>query len=122
MKGNKNNTKSVKNTEKTTQNTPKTTQNREKGKDIKKRLWTIVLYPESAPEDWREIIKQSGIVFAVSPLHDRDINAAKNILQIASKCLFICPSIPRPCSGLNAWRGGFFRAFFAVQGTHAGTR
>lgn len=75
MKGTKNNTKSVRNTEKTTQNTPKTTQNREKGKDIKKRLWTIVLYPESAPEDWREIIKQSGIVFAVSPLHDRDINA-----------------------------------------------
>ena len=75
MKGNKNNTKSVKNTEKTTQNTQNPTQNREKSRDIKKRIWTIVLYPESAPKDWREIIKQSGIIFAVSPLHDRDINA-----------------------------------------------
>lgn len=61
--------------QKTTKNTQNPTQNLEKKKDIKKRLWTIVLYPESAPKDWREIIKQSGIVFAVSPLHDRDINA-----------------------------------------------
>ena len=68
-------TKTKKTQQKSTQNTQKPTQNREKSKDIKKRLWTIVLYPESAPEDWREIIKQSGIVFAVSPLHDRDLNA-----------------------------------------------
>jgi hypothetical protein len=44
-------------------------------KDIKKREWTFVLYPESAPEDWRDIIRQRGLVAASSPLHDRDINA-----------------------------------------------
>lgn len=47
----------------------------EKKKDIKKREWTFVLYPESAPSDWRDIIRQRGLVAAASPLHDRDINA-----------------------------------------------
>ena len=41
---------------------------------VKKRNWTFVLYPESAPEDWREIIKISGLMAAVSPLHDKDVN------------------------------------------------
>lgn len=42
--------------------------------NVKKRNWTFVLYPESAPEDWREIIKISGLMAAVSPLHDKDKN------------------------------------------------
>lgn len=41
---------------------------------IKKRNWTFVLYPDSAPQDWREQIKISGLMSAVSPLHDKDIN------------------------------------------------
>lgn len=41
--------------------------------NIKKRNWAFVLYPESAPEDWKEILKLKGITFAVSPLHDKDI-------------------------------------------------
>ena len=45
-----------------------------KTKDEKKRLWTIVLYPESAPENWRDELKMRGLVFAVSPLHDKDLN------------------------------------------------
>ncbi len=41
---------------------------------IKKRNWGAVVYPESAPKDWEEILKLKGIAFAVSPLHDKDIN------------------------------------------------
>lgn len=41
---------------------------------IKKRNWTFVLYPESAPKDWKEQIKLSGLLAAVSPLHDKDVN------------------------------------------------
>lgn len=41
---------------------------------IKKRNWGGVVYPESAPDDWKEILKLKGITFAVSPLHDSDIN------------------------------------------------
>ena len=40
----------------------------------KKRTWAFVLYPESAPEDWRERLRLSGIMAAVSPLHDKDVN------------------------------------------------
>ena len=41
---------------------------------IKKRSWGAVIYPESAPEDWIEQLKLKGISFAISPLHDKDIN------------------------------------------------
>lgn len=50
-------------------------QKEEKKKEVKKREWTFVIYPESAPADWRDIIRQRGLVAAASPLHDRDINA-----------------------------------------------
>lgn len=78
-KSSKKEQKSVENRTKTIENNTKKTENEtssfKKSKEVKKRFWTVVLYPESAPEDWRERIKQSGLVFAVSPLHDRDVNA-----------------------------------------------
>lgn len=43
-------------------------------KNVKKRNWAFVLYPESAPKDWREQLQKSGLQCAISPLHDRDIN------------------------------------------------
>lgn len=45
-----------------------------KEKPLKKRYWTFVLYPESAPENWKERLKISGLTGAISPLHDADIN------------------------------------------------
>lgn len=44
-------------------------------KIVKKAHWTAVFYPESLPADWREQLQQRGIPFAVSPLHDKDVNA-----------------------------------------------
>lgn len=41
---------------------------------IKKRNWGGVVYPESAPTDWIDILTLKGLAFAVSPLHDKDIN------------------------------------------------
>jgi len=43
-------------------------------KDTKKRFWTFVLYPESAPTNWEEQLRLSGLLAAVSPLHDKDTN------------------------------------------------
>ena len=40
----------------------------------KKRNWTFVLYPESAPNDWKDILIKTGLPIAISPLHDKDIN------------------------------------------------
>lgn len=43
-------------------------------KDNRKRNWTVVVYPESAPENWREILDDERIEWVESPLHDKDIN------------------------------------------------
>lgn len=39
------------------------------------RNWTFVLYPESAPDNWRDILDEYHIEWVESPLHDKDINA-----------------------------------------------
>lgn len=44
-------------------------------KNVKKRNWAFVLYPESAPLDWRDQLQATGLQCAVSPLHDKDLNA-----------------------------------------------
>ena len=41
----------------------------------KERYWTFVLYPESAPENWKEQLQQLGLQCAISPLHNKDLNA-----------------------------------------------
>lgn len=43
-------------------------------KNVKKRNWAFVLYPESAPKDWKDQLQQTGLQCAISPLHDRDKN------------------------------------------------
>lgn len=42
-------------------------------KDVKKRNWWFVLYPESAPPDWRDRLRATGLPIAISPLHDKDM-------------------------------------------------
>lgn len=43
-------------------------------KNVKKRNWAFVLYPESAPKDWKEQLSKTGLEGAISPLHDKDVN------------------------------------------------
>lgn len=43
-------------------------------KIIKGRDWAFMVYPESAPENWREILDETRMRWIESPLHDRDIN------------------------------------------------
>lgn len=44
-------------------------------KETRTRNWTIVVYPESAPENWRDILDDMHLEWVESPLHDKDINA-----------------------------------------------
>ena len=44
-------------------------------KKVKKRHWAFVAYPESLPEDWFDLLKQTGLKIAISPLHNQDMNA-----------------------------------------------
>ena len=39
------------------------------------RNWTFVLYEDSAPENWREMLDDEHIEWIESPWHDKDINA-----------------------------------------------
>lgn len=39
----------------------------------KARVWAAVLYPDSMPPNWNEVIMQTGLSCALSPLHDADI-------------------------------------------------
>ena len=43
-------------------------------KNVKKRNWAFVLYPESAPKERREQLQLARLQCAVSPLHDLDVN------------------------------------------------
>jgi hypothetical protein len=46
----------------------------EKKSIVKKRHWAFVVYPESVPEGWRDILQHTGASCAISPIHDMDIN------------------------------------------------
>lgn len=45
-----------------------------KSRDTRIRNFGTMVYPESAPENWREILSESRIPAFISPLHDKDIN------------------------------------------------
>lgn len=44
-----------------------------KKSNVKKRNWAFVLYPESAPVNWIEILQQTGLQCVISPLHNKDV-------------------------------------------------
>lgn len=41
---------------------------------VRTRNFATVVYPESAPENWQDILTQQFVPAFVSPLHDKDIN------------------------------------------------
>ena len=41
---------------------------------LKKRYWSCIGYPESLPEDWKQVLTETGLPVCISPLHDRDKN------------------------------------------------
>lgn len=43
------------------------------------RNWATVVYPESAPTDWKIKLQEQCVPALVSPVHDRDINADGSI-------------------------------------------
>jgi hypothetical protein len=38
------------------------------------RNYTFVVYPDSLPANWLEILEQTHVPIAISPLHDEDVN------------------------------------------------
>lgn len=50
------------------------TANVEKSKEARYRNFATVVYPESAPENWKQIIADEKTPVFISPLHDKDTN------------------------------------------------
>ena len=46
----------------------------QKATDTRTRNFATVVYPESAPENWKEILFSHCVPAFVSPLHDKDVN------------------------------------------------
>lgn len=44
-------------------------------RNVKKRYWACVVYPESLPSNWEELLLNTGLQCCISPLHDKDVNA-----------------------------------------------
>lgn len=74
----------------------------------KNRHWTFLVYPESAPNNWKDILQETGCQIAISPLHDKDENP-DNELKKPHFHILIC--FPGPttfkkvnslCSQLNS--------------------
>lgn len=53
----------------------------EKKQDNRARNWSWVIYPESAPEKWRQILDETGEKWIESPLHDKDVNETTNEIK-----------------------------------------
>jgi len=51
-----------------------TTKITQKKKISKKRNWACVVYPESLPADWLDILQKTGLQIVISPLHNKDKN------------------------------------------------
>lgn len=39
----------------------------------KERYWTFIMYEDSRPKNWKELLEEEMIQIAISPRHDRDI-------------------------------------------------
>lgn len=57
------------------------------------RSWTFILYPESAPSNWREILDELFIEWVESPLHDKDVNPDGELKKAHWHILLMFPSV-----------------------------
>jgi hypothetical protein len=64
--------------------------NRQKGRT---RSWTLIVYPESAPKDWKDVLDSEHIKWVESPLHDRDVNATGDVKKSHYHILLLFESV-----------------------------
>lgn len=58
-------------------------------KDTRTRIWTCVVYPDSVPENWIDIINDMHLEWVCSPLHDLDKNATGEVKKAHWHILFL---------------------------------
>jgi len=53
------------------------------------KTWSVIAYPESAPCEWKKILKDTAYKITISPLHTKDIVSdadIKNHYHIMAEC------------------------------------
>lgn len=87
-----------------------------KNKDVKTRNWLLIVYPESAPADWRQVIDDLHVRWVESPLHDKDVkeetdeeqkkahwhillmfDSTKSFSQVLEIAKSVSAPMPKPC-------------------------
>lgn len=54
-------------------------------KDKRSNKWAFLIYKESAPEDYLDVLEEMHVPFIVSPWHDKDINRSTGEFKKAHK-------------------------------------
>ncbi|MGJ0975994.1 replication protein [Enterococcus faecalis] len=57
------------------------------------RNWVFIIYPDSAPENWRDIVTNIGVPWAHSPLHDKDVEEYGGAKKPHYHCVIKYPSL-----------------------------
>ena len=57
----------------------------------KNRHWTFVMYPDSLPENYLDILQQTGLEVAISPLHNKDLDNEKELKKAHYHVLLCFP-------------------------------
>lgn len=57
------------------------------------RNWATIVYPESAPENWKDILGELKMEAFVSPLHDQDLNPGGELKKPHYHVLLMFPSV-----------------------------
>lgn len=80
-----------------------TKKDKDSSKVVKGRDWTFIVYPESAPSNWREIIDETHLRWVESPLHDKDVNADGSVKKPHWHILisFDGPVTEKPCTDIS---------------------
>lgn len=64
--------------------------------DKRTRNWNFIVYPESAPENWVQILDDAHVPWVQSPLHDQDINADGSPKKPHWHCTIMFDSLKTP--------------------------
>ena len=66
----------------------------------KKRNWCFILYEDSAPANWKELLQKTGLEIAISPLHNKDLDATGEPKKPHYHIILLFPG---PTSGSVVW-------------------
>ena len=74
---------------------------------VKKRYWAFVAYPESAPPDLFKQLQMTGMPIAISPLHDKDLEADEQTPKKPHWHIILCYSGPQTYNAVKNLTASF---------------